>query len=123
VGSGVRLMCKAWALPLSAGSCDHVRVIPRPFFDRPLWTDPLWWFGIVGGLLGGIIYGLRADLGPVDFAWQLFAGVVGFTWWTAGLLLSTIRFHYRRRWASRRTEEASERPPNGPRQPSTTPDH
>lgn len=79
-------------------------MIPRPFFDRPLWTDPLWWFGIIGGLLGGVIYGLRADLGPVDFAWQVSLGVVSFTWWTAGLLLSTIRFHYRRR-ASRRTED------------------
>jgi hypothetical protein len=67
------------ALPSSAAPCDHVRVIPRPFFDRPLWTDPLWWIGIVGGLLIGIIYGFRAGLAPEDFAWQLFTGMLFFT--------------------------------------------
>jgi hypothetical protein len=99
-----------------------VCVIPRQFFDRPLWTDPLWWFGIVAGLLGGITYGLRADLGAEDFVWKVFTSTVGFTWWTAGLLLSTVRFHYRRRQAARRTYQAPDGPPNGPKQPSTPPD-
>jgi hypothetical protein len=97
-------------------------VIPRPFFDRPLWTDPLWWFGIVAGLLGGIIYGLQADLGPEDFAWQIFTGMNVFTWGVAGLLLSTIRFHYRRRRASRPTHQAPEVSSNGPTQPPARPD-
>jgi predicted lipid-binding transport protein (Tim44 family) len=89
-------------------------VILRPFFDRPLWKDPLWWIGIVGGLLGGIIYGLRADLGPGDFAWQLVTSMFFFTWWVGGLLLSTIRFDYRRRRASRSTHQASEVSSSGP---------
>ena len=114
---------KGWALLLPVGSCDHVLVIPRPFFDRPLWTDPLWWLGIVGGLFGGITYGLRADLGPADFAWQVFTGLLFFTWWVAGLLLSTVRFHFRRRKASRPTQQASEVPSNGAAQPSTPHDH
>ena len=100
-----------------------MRVIPRPFFDRPLWTDPLWWIGIVGGLLGGIIYGLRADLGPGDFVWQLVTGMFFFTWLIGGLLLSTIRFHYRRRQASRSTHQASEVTSNGPMQTPTRDDH
>jgi hypothetical protein len=99
-----------------------VRVIPRPFFDRPLWTDPLWWFGIVAGLLGGIIYGLRADLGPEDFIWKVLTSTYGFTWWTAGLLLSTIRYHYRRRQDSRGIHQDTEGPSDGPQQRSTTPD-
>jgi predicted lipid-binding transport protein (Tim44 family) len=100
-----------------------VRVIPQPFFDRPLWTDPLWWFGIVGGLLGGIIHGLRADLALGEFIYQLFAGTFAFTWWTAGLLLSTVRYHYRRRQDSRREhQDPGDGPPNGPEQPSMTVD-
>jgi hypothetical protein len=80
-------------------------VIPQPFFDRPLQTDPLWWFGIVGGLLIGIIYGLRADLGPAEFAFQLFGGTLFFTWWVAGLLLSTIRHQFRHRRGSKEHED------------------
>jgi len=97
-----------------------VRVIPLPFFDRPLWTDPLWWFGIVVGLFVGIAYGLRADLGPEVFAWKVVTSVVGFTW-TAGLLLSTVRHHLRRRQLSRGTYRAP-RAPNDSEQPSTTPE-
>ena len=100
-----------------------MRVIPRPFFDRPLWTDPLWWFGIGGGLISGIIYGLRADLGSGDFAWQLLTGVFFFTWWIAGLLMSTIRFRYRGRQAFRLTHQASDVPSKGSSEPPTRPEH
>lgn len=97
-------------------------VIPRPFFDRPLQTDPLWWFGIASGLVSGIIYGLRADPGPEEFAFQLFAGTLFFTWWVAGLLLSTLRFHYRRRRAAQRMSEAPEPPASDSDQRPTIPD-
>jgi hypothetical protein len=82
-----------------------VSVIPRPFFDRPFQTDPLFWFGIVGGLVIGIAHGSRAGLGPGEFAYQLFTGAFFFTWWVAGLLLSTIRHHVRRRRAIKQQED------------------
>jgi hypothetical protein len=82
-------------------ACDHVPVIPRPFFDRPVWTDPLFWFGIVVGLSVSIVTGLQRDLPVGDFIWYVFASTFAFTWWTAGLILSTIRHQFRRRRAGK----------------------
>ena len=75
------------------------RVIPRPFFDRTIWIDPLFWFGIVGGLSVSFITGLQRDLPVGDFIWYVFTSTFAFTWWAAGLILSTIRHHLRRRRA------------------------
>ncbi|MEU8223350.1 hypothetical protein [Kribbella sp. NPDC048915] len=79
-------------------------VIPRPFFDRPMWTDPLVWFGIVGGLSASIVAGLHRDLPVADLLWQVFTTTFAFTWWTAGLVLSTIRHQFRRRRAMKQSE-------------------
>lgn len=85
-------------------TCDHVPVIPRPFFDRPIWTDPLVWFGIVVGLSASIVNGLQRDLSVGDFIWSVFTSTFAFTWWVAGLILSTIRHRFRRRRAMRESE-------------------
>ena len=82
-------------------ACDHVPVIPRPFFDRPVWTDPLFWFGIVVGPSVSIVTGLQRDLPVGDFIWYVFASTFAFMWWTAGLILSTIRHQFRRRRAGK----------------------
>jgi hypothetical protein len=89
-----------WAtehLSPSCAACDHVQVIPRPFFDRPIQTDPLFWFGIVGGLTLSVIVELHQDAPTEDFIWGVVTGTFWFTWWMAGLLLSTIRHQFRRR--------------------------
>lgn len=80
-------------------ACNHMPVIPRPFFDRPIWTDPLFWAGIVVGLAVSLLTGLHRDLPVGDLIWYVFASTFAFTWWTAGLILSTIRHQFRRRRA------------------------
>ncbi|MFI6834051.1 hypothetical protein ACIBG5_43560 [Kribbella sp. NPDC050241] len=79
-------------------------MIPRQFFDRPIWTDPLFWFGIVVGLSVSIVVGLHRDLPVADFIWYVFAPTFAFTWWTADLILSTIRHQFRRRRATKQPE-------------------
>jgi hypothetical protein len=79
--------------------------IPRPFFDRPVGTDPLFWFGIVGGLTLSVIVELQQDAAIADFVWGVFTGTFFFTWWIAGLLLSTIRHQLRRRRATKEPED------------------
>jgi high-affinity Fe2+/Pb2+ permease len=71
----------------------------RPSFDRPLSTDPLVWFGVVGGFALSVFTGLRADLSGESFVWQIFTGTLSFTYVFAGLVLSTVRHHLRRRRA------------------------
>jgi hypothetical protein len=84
-----------------------VRVIPRPFFDRPIGADPLFWFGIVGGLAVSVVVELRQDASGEDFVWGVFTGTFFFTWWIAGLLLSTIRYQFRRRATSEPEDQAA----------------
>jgi hypothetical protein len=74
-----------------------MQVIPRPFFDRPIQTDPLFWFGIVGGLTLSVIVELHQDVSIGDFIWGVVRGTFLFTWLIAGLLLSTTRHQFRRR--------------------------
>jgi hypothetical protein len=57
---------------------SHV-VICVMMFDRPLRSDPLWWFGLVGGAVGGLWRVIAADLTGLDAAWQVLASVIGFT--------------------------------------------
>jgi hypothetical protein len=80
-------------------------VIPRPFFDRPIQTDPLFWFGIVSGLTVSVIVELHQDAPTGDFIWGVLTGTFFFTWWIAGLLLSTIRHQFRRRRATKKPED------------------
>ena len=82
-----------------------MRVSPRPFFGRPIQTDPLFWFGIVGGLVLSVVTQLRRDVPVEDFVWGVFSGTFCFTWWIAGLVLSTIRYQVRRRRAAKEPEE------------------
>lgn len=65
----------------------------------------MWWFGIVVGLVLGVVHGVREDLGAEEFVFQVFVGTLFFTWWVAGLLLSTVRHYLRRRRASAVTED------------------
>lgn len=86
-------------------ACDHVQVIPRPFFDRPIGADPLFCFGIVGGLTLSVVIELQQDASVADFVWGVFRGTFIFTWLIAGLLLSTIRHQLRRRRTTREPED------------------
>ncbi|MEV0284507.1 MULTISPECIES: hypothetical protein [unclassified Kribbella] len=57
------------------------------------------------GLVVGVVYGVQEDLGAADFVFQVVVGTLFFTWWVAGLLLSTVRHYFRRRQASAVTED------------------
>jgi hypothetical protein len=65
--------------------------------DTPLRSDPLWWFGLVGGAVGGVWTILAKDLTGADAVWALLSNVVAFTFWIANLVGGSIRAVVRNR--------------------------
>jgi hypothetical protein len=72
-------------------------------FDQPIRRDPLFWFGIVGGVVGSVISVVVKDLSGLDAVWEFVGGTVGFTWVFAGTICAVVRALWRN-WRSRRAE-------------------
>ena len=88
-------------------------------FERPLWSDPLWWFGLVGGAAGGVWGIVDKDLTGAEAVLMFLGSVIGFTFWVAGLVGGSIRAIIRRRRQQRRpdlggTVPAAEQSPGRP---------
>jgi hypothetical protein len=82
---------------MSANAAPHVIICLMSLFDTPLRSDPLWWFGLVGGTIGGVWAILAKDLTGADAVLAFIANVVGFTFWIAYLVGGSIRAVVRRR--------------------------
>jgi LytS/YehU family sensor histidine kinase len=65
-------------------------------FDEPVNSDPLFWGGIVVGIVAGVVNVVVRDLHGGDAVWSMVTSVAASTWGLAGVLGTTIRELYRR---------------------------
>ena len=73
-------------------------------FDRPIYSDPLFWSGVIVGCAVSLFFAVSEDLSVEDTAWRVFTGTVGTTWMLAGVVGTAVRSLYRARRDSKRAQ-------------------
>ncbi|WP_020385433.1 hypothetical protein [Kribbella catacumbae] len=66
-------------------------------FDEPITRDPLFWIGLVAGVVAGVVGVFVNDLSGGYAVWSVIATTFSTTWLGTGLFGVLIRGVYRRR--------------------------